>query len=77
MTMAPWYEDPEMTRPGFSALRQIGEKIRDRGVQGFEFRHLSMGMTNDYTVAVEEGATLVRIGSAIFSEGLTGKEIGG
>jgi pyridoxal phosphate enzyme (YggS family) len=66
MTMAPWYDDPELTRPGFAALRELGEKLRDRGVPGFHFRHLSMGMTNDYEVAVEEGATLVRIGSAIF-----------
>ncbi len=68
MTMAPWYDDPEDTRPGFAALRKLGEKLRDRGVPGFSFRHLSMGMTNDYEVAVEEGATLVRIGSAIFKD---------
>jgi hypothetical protein len=68
MTMAPWYDEPELTRPGFAALRSLGEKLRDRSVPGFTFRHLSMGMTNDYEVAVEEGATLVRIGSAIFRD---------
>lgn len=67
MTMAPWYDNAEDTRPGFAKLRELGEEIRARKVPGFDFRHLSMGMSNDFEVAVEEGATLVRIGSAIFT----------
>jgi pyridoxal phosphate enzyme (YggS family) len=66
MTMAPWVDDPEDTRQGFSELRRLAEKIRDRGIERAPMAHLSMGMTNDFPVAVEEGATLVRIGSAIF-----------
>ncbi len=64
MTMAPFVDDPEETRPHFRHLRQL----RDENVRpGMELEELSMGMTNDYEVAVEEGATMVRIGSALFS----------
>jgi len=66
MTMAPWEAEPEDTRPVFVALRELADKIRDQKVERVEMRHLSMGMSNDYVVAVEEGATLVRIGSAVF-----------
>jgi pyridoxal phosphate enzyme (YggS family) len=66
MTMAPWEAEPEDTRPVFVALRELAADIRDMGIPGVEMRHLSMGMSNDYVIAVEEGATLVRIGSAIF-----------
>jgi pyridoxal phosphate enzyme (YggS family) len=66
MTMAPFEAEPEDTRPVFVALRELADKIRGQQIPGIEMRHLSMGMTNDYIVAVEEGATLVRIGSAIF-----------
>ncbi len=63
MTMAPYLDDPEDTRPCFRHLRQL----RDQNARpGLELPDLSMGMTNDYTVAVEEGATIVRIGSALF-----------
>lgn len=64
MTMAPFVDDPEETRPFFSRLR----KLRDENAgAGQELTELSMGMSNDYIVAVEEGATIVRIGSALFS----------
>ncbi|MFO8192662.1 MAG: YggS family pyridoxal phosphate-dependent enzyme [Bacillota bacterium] len=64
MTMAPFFDDPEDTRPCFRLLRQL----RDESVRsGFTLADLSMGMTNDYVVAVEEGATIVRIGSALFA----------
>jgi pyridoxal phosphate enzyme (YggS family) len=66
MTMAPWEAEAEDTRPVFVALRELADRIRDMKVPGIEMCHLSMGMSNDYVVAVEEGATLVRIGSAIF-----------
>lgn len=65
MTMAPFVDDPEATRPIFRGLRTLRD---DLGVRfpDLALPHLSMGMTNDFEVAVEEGATLVRIGSAIF-----------
>jgi len=63
MTMAPYVTDPELARPCFRGLRQL----RDRLVsQGYSLPHLSMGMTNDFEVAIAEGATMVRIGTAIF-----------
>lgn len=65
MTMAPYASDPETTRPVFRALRQLRDDLAGRFPQG-EWRELSMGMTNDFEVAIEEGATIVRIGSAIF-----------
>lgn len=68
MTMAPPAEDPETVRPVFRRLRELAESLRREGVPGVEMAHLSMGMSGDFEVAVEEGATLVRIGSAIFGE---------
>lgn len=63
MTMAPLADDPELSRPFFADLRGIGERLVHRLP---EARHLSMGMTRDFEVAVEEGATLVRVGEAVF-----------
>jgi pyridoxal phosphate enzyme (YggS family) len=60
MTIAPWVEDAEEVRPVFRRLRQIRDALG--------LRHLSMGMTGDFEVAIEEGATMVRIGRAIFGE---------
>jgi pyridoxal phosphate enzyme (YggS family) len=65
MTMAPFVENPEATRPVFRALRQLRDELAVC-CPGVEWRHLSMGMTNDFEVAIEEGATIVRVGSAIF-----------
>ena len=65
MTMAPYESTAEATRPVFRALRTLGDELRARFPQS-DWRELSMGMTNDFEVAIEEGATLVRIGSAIF-----------
>jgi pyridoxal phosphate enzyme (YggS family) len=65
MTMAPIVPDPEQTRPVFVALRLLRETLADE-FPSAEWRHLSMGMTDDFEVAIEEGATLVRIGRAIF-----------
>lgn len=64
MTMPPWPERPEDSRPYFRALRELGDRLG--------LRHLSMGTSGDYAVAIEEGATLVRIGTAIFGERPTG-----
>lgn len=66
MTMAPFVPDPEIVRPHFARLREHLEELRRSGVVGPECKDLSMGMTNDYAVAVEEGATVVRVGSALF-----------
>ncbi len=63
MTIPPYFEDPELVRPYFRRLRQLKEQMNQRG---FNLRHLSMGMSGDYEVAVEEGATIVRVGTAIF-----------
>jgi len=68
MTMPPWFDNPEEARPYFSALRRLAETIRREQIEGVHMEELSMGMTNDYRVAVEEGATIVRIGRAIFGE---------
>ncbi|WP_331274027.1 YggS family pyridoxal phosphate-dependent enzyme [Capillibacterium thermochitinicola] len=72
MTMAPDTEDPETSRPVFRELRHLFEQIKRDYHPGPEWRELSMGMSNDYGVAIEEGATIVRIGSAIFSAGTEG-----
>ena len=64
MTMPPYTEDPEGARPHFRRLRQLRDQLQDAGFP--QVRELSMGMTHDFEVAIEEGATMVRIGTAIF-----------
>jgi pyridoxal phosphate enzyme (YggS family) len=65
MTIAPLVENPEEVRPVFRELRRLRDRLRAE-VTTSAWTHLSMGMTDDYTVAIEEGATLVRVGRAIF-----------
>lgn len=65
MTMAPFYEDPELTRPTFKGLRELRDQIQSLQLEHAPCTELSMGMSNDYKVAIEEGATYVRIGSAL------------
>jgi len=65
MTMAPFTDDEKVIRNSFHSLYQLREKIRS---QGFSINELSMGMTNDFEIAIEEGATMLRIGTAIFGE---------
>ncbi len=65
MTLAPFTENPEEARPVFRRLRELRDRIQQEH-PGMSWPELSMGMTNDFEVAVEEGATLVRVGSAIF-----------
>ena len=67
MTVAPRVENPEEVRPIFRALRSLRERLRDE-VPDCSWQHLSMGMTDDYCIAIEEGATIVRVGRAIFGE---------
>src|ERR1035437_7692370 len=66
MCLAPYSADPERARPIFARLREIFEEIRFRKIGGEKFKHLSMGMSGDYRVAIEEGATMIRLGTAIF-----------
>ncbi|GAC1558338.1 MAG: YggS family pyridoxal phosphate-dependent enzyme [Ktedonobacteraceae bacterium] len=67
MTIAPQVQDPEEVRPVFRALRTLRDHLRTQIPQS-AWQHLSMGMTDDYGVAIEEGATIVRVGRAIFGE---------
>ncbi len=68
MTMPPWFDDPEEARPFFRALRELRDRITAEVIDHVEMRELSMGMTGDYAVAIEEGATIVRIGRGVFGE---------
>lgn len=66
MAIPPFLEDPEAARPAFARLRALAEKARAEALPHVRMTHLSMGMSHDFEVAVEEGATMVRIGTAIF-----------
>lgn len=66
MTMAPYSDDPETSRPYFQALRNLRDDIARERIPGVQMEELSMGMTDDFEVAIEEGSTIVRIGRAIF-----------
>ena len=66
MTMPPWFDEPEGARPYFRALRELRDRLRRLQLVEGDLPELSMGMTGDFEVAVAEGATLVRIGTAIF-----------
>jgi pyridoxal phosphate enzyme (YggS family) len=68
MTMPPWFDDPEEARPFFRELRDLRDRITAEAIDRVEMRELSMGMTGDYAVAIEEGATIVRIGRGVFGE---------
>ena len=61
MVLPPFFDDPEVTRPFFRRLRELRDELIPGG-------HLSMGMSHDFEVAIEEGATIVRVGTAIFGE---------
>ena len=66
MTIAPFTEDKEQNRPFFRELKNLSIKIKELNIPNVEMTELSMGMTGDYEVAIEEGATLVRVGTGIF-----------
>ena len=68
MTIAPFVENPEENRKYFKALKQLAVDINAKNIDNVHMRTLSMGMTNDYEVAIEEGATMVRVGTGIFGE---------
>ena len=66
MLLPPWFDDPERARPFFRRLRELRDRQLDRGVPPDLLRDLSMGMSHDFEVAIAEGATIVRVGTAIF-----------
>jgi hypothetical protein len=66
MTIGPFLPDPEGSRPMFRRLRELAREIAGMDLANVEMKHLSMGMTGDFEVAIEEGATMVRLGTAIF-----------
>ena len=66
MTIGPFLPDPEASRPAFQTLRSLRDDTRRVGIENAEMTELSMGMTNDFEVAIEEGATMIRLGTAIF-----------
>lgn len=68
MTIAPFVDDSEENRPVFKALRKLSVDIAAKNIDNVIMNVLSMGMTNDYQVAIEEGATMVRVGTGIFGE---------
>jgi pyridoxal phosphate enzyme (YggS family) len=68
MLIPPWNEDQEQTRPWFKKLRALRDAWLAEGIPAAALRHLSMGMSHDFEAAVEEGATLVRVGTAIFGK---------
>jgi uncharacterized pyridoxal phosphate-containing UPF0001 family protein len=70
MTMGPFSGDPEDARPYFKKTRMVFERIKDMMIPGVEMKYLSMGMSNSYRVAIEEGANMVRIGTGIFGRRL-------
>jgi len=66
--MGPLADDPEASRSSFRILRQLQTEIRSLGIEHISMDHLSMGMSHDYSIAIEEGATYLIIGTAIFGE---------
>jgi len=68
MTMGPIAGDPEKARPYFIETKKLFDRIKAEGISGVEMEHLSMGMTNSYRVAIEEGANIIRVGTGIFGE---------
>lgn len=70
MTVPPFFDDPERVRPIFRRLRELAEKIESTHTPNVSLKDLSMGMSHDFEVAIEEGATIVRVGTAIFGDRL-------
>lgn len=68
MTMPPFFDDPDAARPYFAGLKRLSELIDAERIPGVEMKELSMGMSGDFEAAIREGATLVRVGTAIFGE---------
>ena len=75
MLLPPWNENQEVTRPWFVRLRELRDRLLGTGIPAAALRHLSMGMSHDFEAAVEEGATLVRVGTAIFGKRTTATSV--
>ena len=74
MTMGPFSEDPGDSRPSFRTVTELKRSIENEGIEGVTMDRLSMGMTHDYEVAIEEGSTIIRIGTAIFGPRTYGRD---
>jgi pyridoxal phosphate enzyme (YggS family) len=68
MLLPPWFDDPEQARPYFRRLRMLRDRLVENGAPEAQLRDLSMGMSHDFEAAIQEGATLVRVGTAIFGK---------
>jgi PLP dependent protein len=68
MTMGPRFGEPENSRPYFKITREIFERIKSKSIPNVEMKYLSMGMSNSYQIAIEEGANIVRVGTKLFGE---------
>jgi hypothetical protein len=68
MLLPPWFDDPELARPYFRRLRGLRDRLIEEGIDAALLHELSMGMSHDFEVAIQEGATLVRVGTAIFGK---------
>lgn len=68
MTVGAFLPDPEEVRPCFKLLKELRDKIEVRGLEKVAMKYLSMGISNDFEVAIEEGANMIRVGRAIFGE---------
>ena len=68
MTMPPYFDDPDDARPYFKSLRELKGEIGGERFENISMKELSMGMSNDFEIAIEEGATIIRVGTAIFGE---------
>jgi hypothetical protein len=68
MTMPPFFDEPDLARPYFAELKRLSDRVAELNLPGVRMRELSMGMSGDFEAAIQEGATLVRVGTAIFGE---------
>ena len=66
MVIPPFLDDPELVRPCFRRLRELAQEIESQNIPTLSMQELSMGMSHDFEVAIEEGATIIRVGTAIF-----------
>jgi len=66
MVIPPFLDDPELVRPYFRRLRELAQEIESKNIPNLSMQELSMGMSHDFEVAIEEGATIIRVGTAIF-----------
>jgi len=66
MTIGPLFENPEKSRPVFREMKKLFDSFAGKKIPNAEMRYLSMGMSSDFAIAIEEGANMVRVGTAIF-----------